>query len=136
MKQFSPLPKATEKCQRHWPVSTESCLQLFIGLLWFFAILFYLTFSARLVCVTVYVKKGRSRIFSRIRIRLGHQFPELSGSCTVSSNGSRETPENNIVEVQEIDILWRLRPVKTSDLKKIVCHSRNSASLGGHLLFL
>jgi len=44
---------------------------------------------------------------------------ELFFKCTVSSNGSRETPENNIVEVQEIYILWRLRPVKTSDWKKL-----------------
>jgi hypothetical protein len=60
---------------------------------------------------------------------------ELFFKYTVSSNGSRETPEINIVEGQEIYILWRLRPVKTSDLKRIVFHPINSASLGGHLLF-
>ncbi len=134
-------------------VQSPVCSYCFI---WFFAILFYSTFSDRLVCITDCMWKRAdpewfpgsgsdldikflicsdpqhcldgyilgSEVFQKKKITfISEFFPcsilptllfctkisnELFCKYTVSSNGSRETPEINIVEAQEIYILWRL----------------------------
>ncbi len=63
-------------------LSAESGLQLLVYMIFGRFILFNF-FRSTGLRHWLYVEKGRSRMISRVRIRLGHQVPDLSGSTTL-----------------------------------------------------